>query len=191
MRKRPAGLAAATALLIAIAVAVVSAATGGSPPPKAPSGKISLLDKPQSLEDRLPSALLELPVADHFVAPSAARFATADGPRRFFLVPGRNQSICLIYTSGTGSDLVSGGTCSPLAGFLGNGIYLSEVLAPNEVSVALVVPDGYERAEINGREAQVRNNVAIVPPGPAGPVRLSGNGLLQLTVEIGEQTPGE
>lgn len=191
MTKRTVRLVGASAaVLVAVAVAVVSAAVGGSPTPRAPSGTIALLDRARSENDRLPAALLRLPVAEYFGDPLGARFATSDGLRRFFLVPGKGQSLCLVYASGTGSDLVSAGTCSPLAGLLGSGIYFSEVLAPGQVSVALVVPDGYQTAEMAGRSARVDNNVAVLPPGPTGPVRLNGNGLIELTVDIGKQGPG-
>lgn len=176
-----------TAILVAVTVVAIGTAAFREQALRAPDGRISALKRAPGAADTLPAALLALPIAERFADPADARRVATVGRRSYYLIPGRDDSVCLVYTSGTGTDLVSAGACGARAAFLSNGIWFSEVLSQDRVELSLVVPDGYERATTHGRSVRVLNNVAVFSPGPVDDVTLDGGGMSPLRVDLGVQ----
>lgn len=161
----------------------VSAFSFGEPAPSAPA-KMSLMTRPTQADDRLPAGFEKLPIAERVSDVAAARLARSVDGQNYYVVPGKASSICLIRTSGAGDALETAGTCGALSEMNSTGVYLASG-TPDSVTIAVLVPDGYEMATAPGRQASVINNLALLPQGAPGTVVLRGSKFADQKIELG------
>lgn len=154
----------------------------------AATGALALLGRAPTASDRLPAAVLASPAARQFGNTSAARLAATIGNRSYFVVPGSDGSVCLIFSEGSGATATNGGTCADRALLRTGAVYLSEPLPDGTTTVAGIVSDGVRRASAGSAMATVRNNVFVIQGAAASRITLDGPSV-SLTVDTGLSAP--
>ncbi len=134
--------------------------------------------------DRLPRSISGLQLArqiqvvragDRLV--TASRFVGRFAGFRFFVVPGRDQHVCIFGTGGSGRKAVAFGSCSP-ADSLQTGMITTGVGVGDGVALAGVVADGFESATLGRQAAPVVGNVFfLTAPTSRFDIRLEGAGM--------------
>jgi hypothetical protein len=162
-----------TGLVTALSGCIGPLSGGGEALPKA-STKVGLLNRPAEADDMLPAGFSQLRIATLISDSASARLARSANGIRYFIAPGKASSVCLLWTSGEGSRIVGSGTCGALSDIDTKGIYLASGGTPNNLDVALLAPDGYDRADGFGREVSVTNNLALFADAGPGVVVLRG-----------------
>src|ERR1700704_4232053 len=88
------------AALGAVFVGVVNSSQGAGSARQAVvqigDGQLSVLNRPRTPGDSLPASVLSSPTSAHFADPNAARLADAIGSRAIYVVPGTNDTMCLV-----------------------------------------------------------------------------------------------
>jgi hypothetical protein len=151
----------------AIGVAVAVPALGGSHPE--PTFKV--LERPEKPNDRLPANSGSGPLGG--IDRDRARLVGAIDGRDVYLAPGPEGMVCVLDADADGS---LGGGCTPRDAMRDRPTYTAWSRGDTDsVTVAVPVPDAYDRAEIDGKAVPVRDNIALtrVHAGK-GTVRLAG-----------------
>lgn len=191
---RRAALIAIVPLAVAFAAAfaaLVQQSDGGKTSIEAEtnvSGVVSSLDRPALKSDRLPPWIQTTPAASRFDDPSRARLGAVVGERRYFVVPGRGNSLCLIFTEGAGADGSSGGTCAGRVTLRTGSIYLSQPNADGTATIAGIASDELTQAYSGSESVPVSGNVYVLRNATAPTVILSGDRAV-IEVEVGLSAP--
>lgn len=152
------------------------------------SGMLGILTQHAQASDRLPAFVLASPAAEQFGDTSAARLAATTGIRRYFVVPGRGSSVCLIFAEGSGATATSGGTCASRATLRTGAVYLSEPLPDGTATIAGIVSNGINRATAGSATAAVQNNMFVLHGATSPTVALDGADVA-LDVDVGLAAP--
>jgi hypothetical protein len=129
--------------------------------------------RPATDADRLPKAVVESPLNERFQIiragdrlVAASRLVGQVAGYRFFVLPGRNDTLCFVGTKGRGADAYSAGSCDPIRS-MRQGFMITATGIKNAYIVGGVAPDGYTQAAINGQTVPIVGNAffATVPPG--------------------------
>jgi hypothetical protein len=137
----------------AIGAAVALPALGGSHPE--PTFKV--LERPEKPNDRLPANSGSGPLQG--IDPDTARLVGAIDGRDVYLAPGPEGTLCVLDVDDDGS---LGGGCSPRDAMRDRPTYTAWSRGDSDsVTVAVPVPDAYDRAEIAGKAVPVRDTIAL------------------------------
>lgn len=185
LRRRRIFLAGAAAGAVGLAGILSVSAFGFAKPLPSAGMKTSVLDLPAQADDRLPEGFEKLPIGKRVSDIAGARLAGSVGDQNYYIAPGKSSSICLIRTSGAGDNLRTSATCGARSSVNSTGIYLASG-TPDSVSIAVIVPDGYQTAAAPGRQVKVVNNLALFDEGEPGTVTLRGPGLAEQRIDLGE-----
>lgn len=155
----------------------VNARTDSTQPPA--DAKISLLERPATAADALPSEVAKSPVAVRFADPAGARLAYNANGRRIYVVPGQEDTLCRVIITGTGANRVIATGCPPRDLVLTDPPVLTyQEVEGGDVLAVAIVPDGFDRASTAEGALAITDNVlsTVVSPevkeisisGPAG-----------------------
>lgn len=184
--KRSVGVLGGAALLFSVGI-VASVAVNDST--LSPPGTVAALSRDVTDEDALPPWFSELPAADRMVIEEARLLGVVDG-RSYFVVPGSDQTTCLLYT---GTIEGSAGTCAATSALMSSGLYFTEIGGGGKSAAitAILLPDGYGSAtsDTDAKVIGTGQNLAVLEGTPPTLVTLKGPDVADHPVDLGQHEP--
>lgn len=193
MRTRKIALAGLACAVVAGTIGVPALTANNAPSagnPDVPG--VAALTRAATAQDNVPDELLKSEAAEHFATPVFSRFVGINNGRRYFVVKGTDNYLCLEGVQGRGPSFTSAGICNPESQLVTAGaIWIAGFDQPGSpVTIAAIVPDGYSMATAGSESVAVSNNFFVVdlPPGQTSSVTVSGQDVPVRTIDTGAPT---